>query len=253
MIQLVTPNPNIPCKPGWCLQYVRQAFGAPIVEPTATAGWANADYKHADWNFPPGCWVPVWFHMDTEPAGHVVLRAPDGSVYSTSHPTSTTPTHHPNMAHLFQAYARYNPLTYLGWSEDISGVRVVQEARITVQTATITAPAELPKEWDEMASKEEIFDAVWGGPGTPMIFNNELQREEYPRTTLGAMTDRIVRQQLVPLRAEVAGLVGALQAVAGGEPFDEAKLLEGIRAASKAGAAEAFADGIELTAKVKEG
>lgn len=82
---------------------------------------------------------------------------------------------------------------------------------ITTQSAIIT-PA--PKEWDEMATKAEIFEAVWGGPGVPMIYNNELGRGEYAGTVLGAMTDRIVRQQIVPLREAVAALQGKLDTVA---------------------------------------
>jgi len=125
--QLVTPNPDIPCEPGWCLQYVRQAFYAYAVEPTATAAWNNAQYKHdASEPIPGGVYVPIWFSLETEPAGHVALMAPDGSVYSTSDPVATTPTHHVNLADLIQAYARYNPLNYLGWTEDISNVRVIE-------------------------------------------------------------------------------------------------------------------------------
>lgn len=127
--QLRTPNPHIPCKPGWCLQYVREAFGIyPGVYPSATSGWANAQYKHQDQTFPAGAWVPLWFFMANEPLGHVVLRAPDGSIYSTSDP-STIPHHHPNLADLMGYYAYYGlPLTYLGWSEDIENVRVVEVA-----------------------------------------------------------------------------------------------------------------------------
>lgn len=135
--QTVVPDPFIPCKPGWCLMYVRQAFGASAVEPTATAGWVNAKRRHEDMNFPEGCWVPVWFSLKFEPAGHVALLAPDGSVYSTTHPTNLTATHHPSMAHLMAAYERYNPLTFLGWSEDISGVTVVEPATISLQSTII--------------------------------------------------------------------------------------------------------------------
>jgi uncharacterized repeat protein (TIGR02543 family) len=122
-VQLVTPNPNIPCTPGWCLMYVRQTFGAPAVEATATAAWNNAQYKHWDTNFPAGCYVPIWFSSSQTSAGHVALLCPDGSVYSSSSPTSTTPTHHASMAALMSYYG--GTLTYLGWSEDISTVRVV--------------------------------------------------------------------------------------------------------------------------------
>jgi hypothetical protein len=153
--QTVVPDPFIPCKPGWCLQYVRQAFGAPIVEPTATAGWFNARYRHTGTDFPDGCWVPVWFELDTEPAGHVALLDPDGSVYSTTSPYGDRATHHPSLGHLYAAYAPYNPLTWRGWTEDISGVRVVQGPELNYESTTTT-------EEDDMPSLEEIAAAVWG-------------------------------------------------------------------------------------------
>lgn len=124
-IQAVTPNPNIPCKPGWCLQYVRQTFGLPAIHPTATAAWEASKTQHRDQNFPAGVWHAVWFSLANEPAGHVALRAPDGSVYSTSS-LANTPYHHPNMAHLTGYYARYGmPLVYLGWTEDVQGIPVI--------------------------------------------------------------------------------------------------------------------------------
>jgi hypothetical protein len=59
MKQIVTPNPNIPCQPGWCLQYVRQAFGLPARHPTATAAWEASTSKHRGRDFPKGVWLPV--------------------------------------------------------------------------------------------------------------------------------------------------------------------------------------------------
>jgi hypothetical protein len=156
--QLVTPNPNITCWPGMCLQYVRQAFGAPLVEPTATDGWNKAKYKHADRNFPDGVWVPLWFAIPGIPAGHVALRAPDGSVYSTSD-NSNTPHHHPSLDELIWYYGpRVQPqyqleLQYLGWSEDISTVRVVQEFALATESINTS-------EEDDMPSANEIAKAI---------------------------------------------------------------------------------------------
>ena len=132
--QLVVPDPFIDCRPGWCLQYVRQAFGAPVVEPDATAGWNNAEYRHTDAP-PQGVWVPLWFAVQGVPEGHVVLMTPDGSVYSTTSPYMTKATHHNNLAELYAAYAPWFPLTYRGWTEDISNVRVIEE--ITINTESI--------------------------------------------------------------------------------------------------------------------
>jgi hypothetical protein len=112
------------------LEYVRSAFDLPIVEPSATKGWENADYKHEDYDF-PDAWVPLWFSIDGIPEGHVVLRAPDGRIYSTS-TNANSPYVHPNLDHLIWFYGpRVEPeyqltLRYLGWTEDISNVRVVE-------------------------------------------------------------------------------------------------------------------------------
>jgi hypothetical protein len=149
MIQLVQPNPSIPCKPGWCLKYVRETFGAPSVEPSATAGWENADFKHWDKNF-PDAWVPLWFSLDTTPLGHVVLRSPRGIIYSTSS-LANTPYVHPNLEHLMNYYAYYKMnLTYLGWSEDISNVRVVKPDTISVQSV----------EEEEVSAKEVVDELL---------------------------------------------------------------------------------------------
>ena len=135
--QVITPNPHIPCKPGWCLEYVRSAYGLPAAYPTATAAWEASTSKHQDQDFPDDCWVPVWFSLANEPAGHVALRAPDGSVYSTSDLTSI-PHQHPNLADLMHYYAYYGmSLTYLGWTEDVAGYPVITNGGIAAQ-GTIT-------------------------------------------------------------------------------------------------------------------
>lgn len=119
------PNPFVWCQPGWCLAYVKDAFGTEAVYPSATAAWNASPTKHRDWDFPSGVAVPVWFHMPTEPLGHVALRMPDGSVYSTSDPINRA-KHHPNMQHLLDYYAYYGmPLNYLGWTEDVEGQTVI--------------------------------------------------------------------------------------------------------------------------------
>jgi hypothetical protein len=133
MRQLITPNPNIPCQPGWCLQYVRQAFNLPAAYPTATAAWEASSSKHRDRNFPKGVWLPVWFSLANEPAGHVALMAPDGSVYSTSD-YANVPHHHLDLSDLMNYYARYDmTLIYLGWTEDVAGYPVMTSLTLASQ------------------------------------------------------------------------------------------------------------------------
>lgn len=110
------------------MQYVRETFGiTPGVYPTATSGWDNAEHKHTDFDF-PDAWVPLWFSMEGVPAGHVVLRSPDGQIYSTTNKDQYTPRIHPSLDDLMGVYARAGlSLTYLGWSEDIETVSVMEE------------------------------------------------------------------------------------------------------------------------------
>jgi hypothetical protein len=139
-------------------------------------------------------------------------------------------------AHGDSGISRTDPGTQFDWALFFNYTARALGDSLSYASETIT-----PKEWYEMALdaqvKTDIFDAVWGSPGTPLIFNNELQREEYPRTTLGAMTDRIIRQHIAPMRQELAALaavtqnlVKALANVSGGEALDQDKLLAGIKA-----------------------
>lgn len=147
--QLITPNPNIRCTPGWCLQYVRESFGLPVRYGSATEAWQKSASQHRDRNFPTGMYVPVWFTIDIEPNGHVALLTPDGSVYSSSDMTNT-PHHHPSIDELISYYARWGKmkLTYLGWTEDVAGYPVIAASGINSQ-GTIKA-----SEDDELLSAE---------------------------------------------------------------------------------------------------
>jgi len=124
-VQAITPNPNIPCKPGWCLEYVNNVFDVSVRYGSATAAWNGSTTKHWNFDFPVDVWFPVWFSLAHEPNGHVALMAPDGSVYSTTDPYGFTPRHHPNLDDLIRAYSYNNPLTYLGWTEDVEGTLVI--------------------------------------------------------------------------------------------------------------------------------
>ena len=136
--QKVTPNPNIWCRPGWCLEYVRKTFGQPVVYGSATEAWNKSQYKHrpdakGNRNFPSGVAVPVHYGLSQVPEGHIVLRMPDGSCYSTSD-NSNTPHHHPSLQHLEDYYEYYGMrLAYRGWTEDVQGMRVITPVVISQQ------------------------------------------------------------------------------------------------------------------------
>jgi hypothetical protein len=94
--------------------------------------------------------VPVWFSLATEPAGHVALRAPDGGVYSSSDAGTSVPHHHPSLDDLISYYAAGNPLTYLGWTEDVAGSPVIADSSIGYESTTITPEIDMP------LTKEEV-------------------------------------------------------------------------------------------------
>ena len=120
--QLIVPNPRIQCTPGLCLVFVRETFSIGPKYPTASEAWQASTRKHIDAEF-PDAWVPVWFSLDDEPAGHVALREPDGTIWSSSHPSATEPVHHESLMDIENYYR--GRLHYLGWTEDIEDVAVV--------------------------------------------------------------------------------------------------------------------------------
>lgn len=106
-----------------------------------------------------------------------------------------------------------------------------QEAVMSIQSE-ITA---LSKKLDDLPKK------VWGiggGPNAPMIARRFEKGSEHPETTLGSLTDRIVRQQIVPLRGEVAGLAKAIEQISHGDPVD----LDQVREAARQGVTDALGD-----------
>mgnify|MGYP000521842670 CR=1 FL=1 len=123
-IQLKQPNPRIACTPGMCLVYAREVFGIPAKYPTALENWKSSTRKHTGQGFPAGVWVPVWFTISDNPAGHVAVRQPDGSIWSASDPNSAMPVHHDSLADIERYYG--GKLTYIGWTEDIEDVEVVR-------------------------------------------------------------------------------------------------------------------------------
>lgn len=126
-----------------------------------------------------------------------------------------------------------------------------------------------PKEWDEMATRAEIraeIDAALvtmldpakdrrAGDGLSWSIWFERMLPGWNGDASAAArivgTDQAVndiRAQLGAQNGMIAGLVGALAAINQGEPFDEAKLLAGVRAAAESGVKNAI-ESITVTIK----
>jgi hypothetical protein len=101
-------------------------------------------------------WHPVWFSLRNVPAGHVALRAPWGAVYSTSD-DSNTPHCHLDLDDLIAYYNRYGqPITYLGWTEDIENVTVIDTGSLSYAGETAA-----PTEEDDMFTETDRQKLEW--------------------------------------------------------------------------------------------
>jgi hypothetical protein len=128
--QLVNPNFSIAENAGWCLSYARRVFGAPVVEWSAWQGWMMTEHPHEDRNFPAGVSVPVWFDWTGDVGdgnilryGHVAVRRSDGKVWS-SPLSGYGAAWFNSVDDLTRAFG--NGMRYVGWSEDISDVKVIE-------------------------------------------------------------------------------------------------------------------------------
>lgn len=101
---------------GYCLKYARTMAGAPPMGGDAHSAWAAADYKHVKGTPPPGSLV--WWKGGKH--GHVAVSAGGGYCWTTDF---LRPGRIDKVAIVAIAKGWTN-FTYIGWSEDVNGVRV---------------------------------------------------------------------------------------------------------------------------------
>lgn len=127
--QLVSANVNIVEIAGWCLRYTDRAFGLKAVYGTAWEAWLATKFKHQDRNFPAGVAVPVWFDWTGDVGsgrkqyGHAAVRTADGKIYS-SPLKGTGRVWFNSVDDLAAAFG--GGMKYVGWSEDLSNVKVIE-------------------------------------------------------------------------------------------------------------------------------
>ena len=138
--QIIEPNVSQPGLDGFSLSYVVQVFNGINRYATATEAWEKTQFKHTDIEELPDAYVPVWFKSvldlgrGVENVGHVGWWD-----WQTQHVVSTGR----NGAEwvTLEALSRRTD-GYLGWSEDIAGVRIVEptkeEIRLDNREALIT-------------------------------------------------------------------------------------------------------------------
>jgi hypothetical protein len=101
---------------GYCLKYVRTCFGISGKYPSAISAWNNAKHRHGPSSaVPPG--VPVFFRGGRY--GHVAISVGNGKCRSTDYPRRGVVS---EVA--ISTLAKNWNYPYLGWTEDLNGVRI---------------------------------------------------------------------------------------------------------------------------------
>jgi hypothetical protein len=185
-------NWQVPYVGGWCLKYVQDAFGTDHPYPTAIAAW-NANYgggNHPGELPPAGKTVAVYFSLGNVPAGHVAISLDDGSVASSTQPGSHSQGFiHPNLQNLIDVYGKYNGrCSYLGWSEYVGTVRVVQ-------------PVNQPTQGGDMADK--LNKMAWQQLAHGILGRNGLSGRTNALDGSSDVTDYIGRELTLDLINEL--------------------------------------------------
>lgn len=133
--QTITLNLNAIGEVAYCLRYADAVAGLGHGEDTAWIGWENTVGDNHDTTvpLPTDVAVPVWFSYYSKGVnlGHVAWNVPGIGFYSSPYSTSksaeyqqgtTTRAVLPSIAEIERIYG----VTYVGWSEYISGEQVIK-------------------------------------------------------------------------------------------------------------------------------
>lgn len=133
--QVATPNLDIRASRGWCLQYADDAVNAPVRRDSAGLEYlAQRAAGNIHTEEPPvGLWVPVFFDITSgeyDPYEHVAwaynygdgrIEIHDSEVHSGARGVYNS------IAEICRWFSIYG-LRYLGWSERIGGVQIVEKS-----------------------------------------------------------------------------------------------------------------------------
>lgn len=125
--QLVSPDLSVQDGAGWCLRFTQSVWNAPVRYNSAWDAWEATEYKHTD-DLPNVACI-VWFShygtYGTPPTyanwGHVVTYVPGEGFLS-----SPGRGYGQQWFSTISEIERYFRATYVGWSEDLNGLRVLE-------------------------------------------------------------------------------------------------------------------------------
>lgn len=159
--QIKGANLNQTDYPGWCLRFTRNVFGIPSRWDYATQAWNASPTQHTD--ALPDAIVPVWFYwygtvdgLGTGNWGDVAVWVPGKGVFGTplkggGNSNRWWPTVEARAA------AIGGQARYLGWTEDLNGVRIVEHVADPAPTPPPTPPV---KQLSDYSTDELVRELV---------------------------------------------------------------------------------------------
>lgn len=165
MQQLVQPDLTATGSIGWCLQYAARVFHCTGTSPYAWTAWEATQFKHTD-QIPIDVAVPCWFSFMVGPVdeGHVVVSVPGKGFYSSPWKQGTDHAVLPSIAEIERIYGA----KYVGWSEDILGLRVAQGGNQVWLDQSVINDYEAWKRTGQTLSFDPAYPAMGGTPGKPL-------------------------------------------------------------------------------------
>lgn len=161
--QLRNPNLNQTDSPGWCLRFTRNSFGVGPKYASAWEAWQGSPFKHMD--ALPNVAVPVWFSWTgtidgiTKNWGDCAIWVPGRGVFGTPLRGGGNSNRWFNSveerARLIGGGAQY-----VGWTEDVNGVKVVEHVADPVPPQPQPQPPADCKELSEYTTDELMAEIV---------------------------------------------------------------------------------------------
>lgn len=136
-IQLVAPDLSVVGHIAYCLEYADNVAGLSNGEYSAWIAWQNTQFPHTD-PIPTDVAVPCWFEYYSGGVnlGHVVWSIQGQQFYSSPYKQTIGHNVMNSIAEVEQLYG----VKYVGWSEDISGLKVVTEGDLPMGVKLMGAP-----------------------------------------------------------------------------------------------------------------
>lgn len=131
---LKTPNLSVTDNAGMCLRFTQSVWSAPVKHPNAWQAWEATQYKHGVQESLPNVSAILWFsHFATYQGkydnwGHVVTYVPSKGFLS----SPATGNGQLWLSSISEVEKTFNA-KYVGWSEDINGLRVLSPANPPIE------------------------------------------------------------------------------------------------------------------------